>query len=98
MYGVDLHPCSEQLPLIDTQNFDLLNPDMKDEATKHKLKRLVQSPNSFFMDVKCPGCFQMYALTLAFWEGVYVWGVGVLGFVLLHGVGRAAREVVVETL
>jgi small subunit ribosomal protein S27e len=23
------------------------------EAGKHKLKRLVQSPNSFFMDVKC---------------------------------------------
>lgn len=42
-------------------NFDLLNPNMAEEATKHKLKRLVQSPNSFFMDVKCPGCFQMYA-------------------------------------
>ena len=25
----------------------------------HKLKRLVQKPNSFFMDVKCPGCFQI---------------------------------------
>merc|ERR1711924_5727 len=23
------------------------------------LKRLVQSPNSFFMDVKCPGCFHI---------------------------------------
>ena len=29
------------------------------EAKLHKLKRLVQKPNSFFMDVKCPGCFQM---------------------------------------
>ena len=29
------------------------------EKRKHKLKRLVQSPNSFFMDVKCPGCFNM---------------------------------------
>nr|UXY87512.1 40S ribosomal protein S27 [Cryptomonas sp.] len=24
---------------------------------KHKLKRLIPSPNSFFMDVKCSGCF-----------------------------------------
>ena len=38
-----------------TQNFDLLNPDTKEEAIKHKLKRLVQAPNSFFMDVRCPG-------------------------------------------
>jgi len=39
---------------------DLLHPDPAVEAKKHKLKRLVQSPNSFFMDVKCPGCFTMY--------------------------------------
>mmetsp|Transcript_15881 Transcript_15881/g.15625 ORF Transcript_15881/g.15625 Transcript_15881/m.15625 type:complete len:85 (+) Transcript_15881:49-303(+) len=35
---------------------DLLNPSPATEARKHKLKRLVQGPNSFFMDVKCPGC------------------------------------------
>lgn len=35
----------------------MLHPDPAVEAKKHKLKRLVQSPNSFFMDVKCPGCF-----------------------------------------
>ncbi|CCF72911.1 small subunit ribosomal protein S27e [Babesia microti strain RI] len=35
---------------------DLLNPDPKEEAKLHKLKRLVQNPNSFFMDVRCPGC------------------------------------------
>jgi small subunit ribosomal protein S27e len=35
---------------------DLLNPSPAAEARKHKLKRLVQSPNSFFMDVKCTGC------------------------------------------
>mmetsp|Transcript_16779 Transcript_16779/g.29396 ORF Transcript_16779/g.29396 Transcript_16779/m.29396 type:complete len:86 (+) Transcript_16779:144-401(+) len=35
---------------------DLLNPDPAVEAKKYKLKRLVQSPNSFFLDVKCPGC------------------------------------------
>jgi hypothetical protein len=38
---------------------DLLHPDAADEKRKHKLKRLVQSPNSFFMDVRCPGCFAM---------------------------------------
>ncbi|PFH49218.1 hypothetical protein AMATHDRAFT_76319 [Amanita thiersii Skay4041] len=36
---------------------DLLNPSLEYEKKQHKLKRLVQSPNSFFMDVKCPGCF-----------------------------------------
>ncbi|EGD77621.1 40s ribosomal protein S27 [Salpingoeca rosetta] len=35
---------------------DLLNPRPEREATKHKLKRLVQSPDSYFMDVRCPGC------------------------------------------
>ena len=35
---------------------DLLNPRAADEASTHKLKRLVQSPNSYFMDVKCPVC------------------------------------------
>ena len=34
---------------------DLLNPSVEEEKQKHKKKRLVQSPNSYFMDVKCPG-------------------------------------------
>ncbi|CAN4087538.1 40S ribosomal protein S27-2 [Capsicum chacoense] len=38
---------------------DLLNPPAEHEKRKHKLKRLVQSPNSFFMDVKCQGCFNI---------------------------------------
>ena len=38
---------------------DLLHPSADQEAKTHKLKRLVQSPNSFFMDIKCPGCFQI---------------------------------------
>jgi hypothetical protein len=38
---------------------DLLHPNPALEKRKHKLKRLVQSPNSYFMDVKCPGCFNM---------------------------------------
>ena len=40
-------------------DIDLLNPPAELEKSKHKLKRLVQSPNSFFMDVKCQGCFNM---------------------------------------
>ncbi|KAK5164318.1 40S ribosomal protein S27 [Saxophila tyrrhenica] len=36
---------------------DLLNPTPQAEARKHKLKTLVPGPRSFFMDVKCPGCF-----------------------------------------
>ncbi|WIA09529.1 hypothetical protein OEZ86_012097 [Tetradesmus obliquus] len=40
-------------------DIDLLNPPAELERTKHKLKRLVQSPNSFFMDVKCTGCFSI---------------------------------------
>ena len=38
---------------------DLLHPSASAEKAKHKLKRLIQSPNSFFMDVKCAGCFQI---------------------------------------
>jgi hypothetical protein len=34
---------------------DLLHPLPEEERRKHKKKRLVQHPNSFFMDVKCPG-------------------------------------------
>lgn len=34
---------------------DLLHPTAAEEKRRHKLKRLVQSPNSYFMDVKCPG-------------------------------------------
>ena len=35
---------------------DLLNIDPAEEQGQHKLKQLVQSPESFFMDVKCPQC------------------------------------------
>ncbi|KAH0933163.1 hypothetical protein HID58_010280 [Brassica napus] len=40
-------------------DIDLLNPPAELEKRKHKLKRLIQSPNSFFMDVKCQGCFNI---------------------------------------
>ncbi|KAF9585882.1 40S ribosomal protein S27 [Lunasporangiospora selenospora] len=35
---------------------DILNPSQATVAKTHKLKRIVQSPNSFYMDVKCAGC------------------------------------------
>ena len=38
---------------------DLLNPDMFEEQRQYKTKRLVQSPNSYFMDVKCVGCINV---------------------------------------
>ncbi|XP_059423752.1 40S ribosomal protein S27.2 [Carassius carassius] len=38
---------------------DLLLPTPEEEKRRHKKKRLVQSPNSYFMDVKCPGCYKI---------------------------------------
>lgn len=35
---------------------DLAYPNIKDERKKHKRHRLVQGPNAYFMDVKCPNC------------------------------------------
>jgi len=40
-------------------DFDLLNPDPREEAIKHKLKKLVQKPNSYFLDIKCNQCGEM---------------------------------------
>ncbi|KAG1680218.1 40S ribosomal protein S27 [Nymphon striatum] len=38
---------------------DILHPSPENEKRKCKLKRLVQHPNSYFMDVKCPGCYKI---------------------------------------
>ena len=38
---------------------DLLHPSVDEEKRRCKLKRLVQSSNSYFMDVKCPGCYKI---------------------------------------
>ncbi|KAK4371859.1 hypothetical protein RND71_007243 [Anisodus tanguticus] len=40
---------------------DLLNPSVEHEKRKHKLKRLVQSPNSFFMVKTNLQCVEGYA-------------------------------------
>ena len=39
--------------------FDLLHPDPTIENQKHKLKKLVQKPNSFFLDIKCKSCGEL---------------------------------------
>lgn len=38
---------------------DLMYPSYVLEKSRHKKKRLVQSPNSYFMDVKCMGCYRI---------------------------------------
>ncbi|XP_068175050.1 small ribosomal subunit protein eS27-like [Antennarius striatus] len=42
---------------------DLMYPSFTKERTRHKKKRLVQGPNSYFMDVKCSSC---YCITTVF--------------------------------
>ncbi|KAH6759505.1 ribosomal protein S27 [Perilla frutescens var. hirtella] len=42
-----------------SNDYDLLNLPAELGKRNHKLKRLVQSPNSFFMEVKCQGCFNI---------------------------------------
>ncbi|KAF9159769.1 40S ribosomal protein S27 [Mortierella sp. AD010] len=36
--------------------YDILNPSALRQSHTHKLKKIVQTPNSFFMDVKCSAC------------------------------------------
>ncbi|EZG67546.1 40S ribosomal protein S27 [Gregarina niphandrodes] len=38
---------------------DLARPTEEAELRKHKMKRLIPSPNSYFNDVKCPGCYSI---------------------------------------
>lgn len=37
----------------------LLHPSPEEEKKKHKRKTLVQSLNSYFIDVKCPGYYEI---------------------------------------
>ncbi|CAH1415417.1 unnamed protein product [Lactuca virosa] len=69
-------------------NVDLLNPPAELEKRKHKLKRLVQSPNSFFMDVKFQGCFN---ITTIFSHSQTVVVCGNCQTVLCHPTGGHAR-------
>ncbi|SYW77828.1 related to 40S ribosomal protein S27 [Ustilago bromivora] len=76
------------LSLAQTLSVDLLNPSAEQQARCHKLKRLVQNPNSFFMDVKCPGCF---AITTVFSHAQTVVVCGSCAQVLSQPTGGKAR-------
>ncbi|KAJ3011986.1 hypothetical protein NUW54_g2002 [Trametes sanguinea] len=74
------------VPTEPTLAVDLLNPSAEAEKRRHKLKRLVQSPNSYFMDVKCPGCF---AITTVFSHAQTVVLCAACGSVLCQPTGGA---------
>merc|ERR1712093_137833 len=67
---------------------DLLNPSKALEQQLHKKKRLVQGPNSYFMDVKCPGCFN---ITTVFSHAQTVVQCGSCSTVLCQPTGGKAR-------
>ncbi|XP_026221392.1 40S ribosomal protein S27-like [Anabas testudineus] len=54
-YAQKSKPSTVKMPLAK----DLLHPSIDLRRRQHKKKRLVQSPNSYFMDVKCPGCYKI---------------------------------------
>ena len=64
---------------------DLLHPSVEEEKGRCKLKRLVQSPNSYFMDVKCPG--------MCFAYSVYVSIIIMLEARLQPNIGFASRHI-----
>ncbi|TPX57078.1 hypothetical protein PhCBS80983_g04095 [Powellomyces hirtus] len=74
--------------VVENLAVDLLNPSPASEARKHKLKRLVQSPNSYFMDVKCPGCMN---ITTVFSHAQTVVLCGSCATVLCQPTGGKAR-------
>jgi len=69
-------------------SLNLLEPLAEDEQNKHKLKRLVQSPDSFFMDVKCPGCL---LITTVFSHAQMVVQCGNCNVILCKPTGGLAR-------
>ncbi|KAB0366412.1 small ribosomal subunit protein eS27-like [Muntiacus reevesi] len=66
---------------------DLLHPSPEEQKRKHK-KRLVQTPNSYLMDVKCPGC---YKITTVFSHAQTVVLCVGCSTVLCHPTGEKAR-------
>ena len=67
---------------------DILHPTLEAERQSCKLKRLVQSPNSYFMDVKYPGC---YKITTVFSHAQTVVLCVGCSFVLCQPTGGKAR-------
>merc|ERR1712127_1158906 len=74
--------------MVLASDYDMLHPPADLEKRKHKLKRLVQSPNSFFMDVKCQGCFN---ITTVFSHSQTVVLCGSCSAVLCQPTGGRAR-------
>ncbi|MBN3278819.1 RS272 protein, partial [Polyodon spathula] len=65
-----------------------MHPLAEVERRKHKKKRLVQRPNSYFMDVKCPGC---YRITTVFSHAQRVVPCGGCSYVLCQPKGGKCR-------
>ncbi|KAM0751549.1 ribosomal protein S27 [Meredithblackwellia eburnea MCA 4105] len=79
---------TQPFPTLQSLAVDLLNPSAAATEKTHKLKRLVQSPNSYFMDVKCPGCF---SITTVFSHAQTVVQCGSCSTVLCQPTGGKAR-------
>merc|ERR1711990_1069603 len=79
---------SPVMAYVSMGDIDLLHPPRELELRRHKLKRLVQTPNSFFMDVKCPGCF---SITTVFSHAQTVVLCGSCSTVLCQPTGGKAR-------
>merc|ERR1712086_672949 len=91
LFFVDVLSSCLELPTLNmplSSDYDLLHPPADVEQRKHKLKRLVQSPNSFFMDVKCQGCFN---ITTVFSHSQTVVLCGSCSAVLCQPTGGRAR-------
>ncbi|MBN3282335.1 RS272 protein, partial [Polyodon spathula] len=82
------HLVVEELWSAITLAKDLMHPLAEVERRKHKKKRLVQSPNSYFMDVKCPGC---YRITTVFSHAQRVVPCGGCSYVLCQPKGGKCR-------
>ncbi|CAI5509730.1 unnamed protein product [Closterium sp. NIES-64] len=74
--------------MVLSNDIDLLHPPAELEKRKHKMKRLVPTPNSFFMDVKCQGCF---SITTVFSHSQTVVLCGSCSTVLCQPTGGKAR-------
>ncbi|CAI5537547.1 unnamed protein product [Closterium sp. Naga37s-1] len=83
-----LIPAPPATTMVLSNDIDLLHPPVELEQRKHKMKRLVPTPNSFFMDVKCQGCFN---ITTVFSHSQTVVLCGSCSTVLCQPTGGKAR-------
>jgi len=71
-----------------TMEMDLLNADPVQEEHLHKLKRLVQNPNSYFLDIRCKQCLNV---TTVFSHSQTAVACDHCGFVLCTTTGGRAK-------